>query len=192
MSDDRVSLRPVAAADLPALDAMLNDPEAPGEFQWFGWRDPQRFSRQWAENGLLGEGQWVLAVAVRDEYCGFVAATRMGPRPVAPYWSLGAQLVRAARGRGIGTQAQRLLVDYMFAHTPTMRLEADTEAGNLAEQRVLEKLGFTREGVQRAGTFRGGEWRDVVRYGLLRTDPRPQGPSVGTGSGPVAGSRVSR
>ncbi|MFE4976607.1 GNAT family N-acetyltransferase [Kitasatospora sp. NPDC056651] len=173
MSDERVSLRPIARADLAAFDAMLNDPEALGEFQWYGWRDPQRFSRQWAENGLLAEDRWILAVAVRDEFRGFVAATRTGPRPASPYWSLGVQLVPEARGRGIGTQAQRLLVDYVFAHAPTMRLEADTESGNLAEQRVLEKLGFTREGVQRAVTFRDGEWRDVVRYSLLRTDPRP-------------------
>ncbi|MEU3572914.1 GNAT family protein [Kitasatospora sp. NPDC036755] len=173
MSDESVSLRPVAEADLSALEEMLGDPEALGEFQWYGWRDPQRHRRRWAESGLLEEGQWMLVVSVGGEFGGFVAATRTGVRPSTPYWSLGVQLLPGLRGRGIGTEAQRLLVDYLFAHSPVMRLEADTEAGNLAEQRVLEKLGFTREGVQRAVTFRGGEWRDVVRYSLLRTDPRP-------------------
>ncbi|MBD0672125.1 GNAT family N-acetyltransferase [Streptomyces sp. CBMA156] len=177
MSDERaeegVSLRPIVEADLSAIDALLNEPEALGEFQWYGWQDPQRFRRRWAENGLLGDEQWVFAVVAGGEFAGFVAAGRAGVRPAAPYWTLGVQLLPKARGRGIGTRAQRLLVDYLFAHTPVMRLEADTEAGNLAEQRVLEKLGFTREGVQRAVTFRAGEWRDVVRYSLLRTDPRP-------------------
>ncbi|MFI2610138.1 GNAT family N-acetyltransferase [Kitasatospora sp. NPDC018619] len=173
MSEDSVTLRPITEADLTGVEEMLNDPRALGEFQWYGWRDPQRFRRRWAEDGLLGDEQVMLSVLAGGAFRGFVAATRGGMRPAVPYWSLGVQLVPDARGRGIGTRAQRLLVDYLFAHTPVMRLEADTEAGNLAEQRVLEKLGFTREGVQRAVTFRGGEWRDVVRYSLLRTDPRP-------------------
>ncbi|MEU3564510.1 GNAT family protein [Kitasatospora sp. NPDC006786] len=173
MSEESVSLRPIAEADLPVVEGLVNDPEMLGEFQWYGWRDPQRYRRRWLESGLLEEGQWMLAVEVGGRFGGFVAANRSGVRPSAPYWSIGVQLLPHVRGRGIGTRAQRLLVDHLFAHSPVMRLEADTEAGNLAEQRVLEKLGFTREGVQRAVTFRAGAWRDVVRYSLLRTDPRP-------------------
>ncbi|MER7846575.1 GNAT family protein [Kitasatospora sp. NPDC096077] len=174
MNATKITLRPIAEADLTAMGGMLNDPDALGEFQWYGWGDPERFRRRWAEHGLLSEEQWVFAVAGdAGEFLGFVAASRKGARPTAPYWSIGAQLLPQARGRGIGTTAQRLLVDYLFAHTPVMRLEADTEAGNLAEQRVLEKLGFTREGVHRAMAFRDGQWRDMVYYSLLRTDPRP-------------------
>ncbi|MEU4116353.1 GNAT family protein [Kitasatospora sp. NPDC028055] len=173
MDAEKIFLRPIAEADLTALGGMLNDPEALGEFQWYGWADPERFRRRWAENGLLSEEQSVFAVATEGEFLGFVAATRKAARPTTPYWSIGAQLLPQARGRGIGTRAQRLLVDYLFAHSTAVRLEADTEAGNLAEQRVLEKLGFTREGVHRSMVFRAGEWRDMVYYSLLRTDPRP-------------------
>ncbi|MBV2153467.1 GNAT family N-acetyltransferase [Kitasatospora sp. SUK 42] len=176
MSEEAVSLRPIAEADLPAFNELVNDPEAAGEFQWYGWGDPDRFRRRWAENGLMSDEQWVFAVTAGGEFLGFVAATRKGPRPTSRYWSIGVQLLPRARGRGIGTQAQRLLVDYLFAYTPVMRLEADTEAGNLAEQRVLEKLGFTREGVHRAVNFRDGAWRDMVFYSLLRTDARPEHP----------------
>ncbi|MFJ9840094.1 GNAT family N-acetyltransferase [Kitasatospora sp. NPDC101155] len=173
MNPEKIFLRPIAEADLPAFGELVNDPEAMGEFQWFGWADPNRFRRRWAENGLLGDDQWVFAVTADGEFVGFVAAARKAARPTAPYWSIGVQLLPKARGRGIGTQAQRLLVDYLFAHTPVMRLEADTDTGNLAEQRALEKLGFTREGVHRAMLFRDGAWRDAVYYSLLRTDPRP-------------------
>jgi RimJ/RimL family protein N-acetyltransferase len=61
-------------------------------------------------------------------------------------------------------------VDYLFAHTLVVRLEADTETENIAEQRALEKSGFTREGVLRSTVFRDGQWRDVVRYSVLRGD----------------------
>jgi RimJ/RimL family protein N-acetyltransferase len=79
-------------------------------------------------------------------------------------------LLPDGRGRGVGTQAQRLLVRYLFAHTPVVRLEADTETENIAEQRALEKSGFTREGVLRSAVFRDGQWRDVVRYSVLRDE----------------------
>ncbi|MGA5816617.1 GNAT family N-acetyltransferase [Kitasatospora sp. NPDC094028] len=173
METEETSLRPIAEADLPDLLGLVGDPEALGEYQWFGWNDAQRFRRQLAEDGLLGEERLMLAVDVGGGFGGFVAARRAGVRNTARYWNIGVQLVPGARGRGIGTRAQLLLVEYLFAHTPVMRLEADTEVGNLAEQRALEKCGFLREGVQRATTFRDGQWRDVVRYGLLRTDPCP-------------------
>ena len=76
-----------------------------------------------------------------------------------------------ARGHGYGTQAQRLLARYLFAHTTAHRIEADTETSNLGEQRALEKAGFTREGVTRGAAWRDGAWRDGVTYSLLRTDP---------------------
>jgi RimJ/RimL family protein N-acetyltransferase len=53
------------------------------------------------------------------------------------------------------------------------RIEADTEVDNIAEQRALEKAGFTREGVMRGAGWRDGEYRDGVTYSILRTDPLP-------------------
>jgi RimJ/RimL family protein N-acetyltransferase len=50
---------------------------------------------------------------------------------------------------GVGTQAQRLLVRYLFAHTPAHRIVASTEVDNVAERRALEKIGFTAEGIAR-------------------------------------------
>ncbi|MGH3300728.1 MAG: GNAT family N-acetyltransferase [Streptosporangiaceae bacterium] len=48
------------------------------------------------------------------------------------------------------------------------RLEAWTEAGNVAEQRVLDRIGFQREGVLREVGWRDGAWSDAVVYALLR------------------------
>ncbi|MFF3002984.1 GNAT family N-acetyltransferase [Kitasatospora sp. NPDC057940] len=168
-----MSLRPIGEADLGHFEALLLDPEAVGPFQWFGWRDPGRHRRQWAENGLLAPEQSVLAIRCGDDFAGFVGWRRVESMSDCHYWNLGILLRPEWRGRGIGTEAQRLLADYLFAHSPVMRLEADTETTNYAEQRALEKCGFVREGVRRSATFRDGEWRDGVRYSLLRTDPRP-------------------
>jgi aminoglycoside 6'-N-acetyltransferase len=49
-----------------------------------------------------------------------------------------------------------------------MRVEAQTDVTNLAEQRALEKAGFTREGVLRKAQWRGGAYHDLVVYSKLR------------------------
>jgi RimJ/RimL family protein N-acetyltransferase len=48
------------------------------------------------------------------------------------------------------------------------RIGAETEITNIAEQRALEKAGFTREGVIRSVMFRDGQWHDGVTYSILR------------------------
>ena len=50
------------------------------------------------------------------------------------------------------------------------RIQARTELGNVAEQRALEKAGFTREAVLREYYFRDGAWRDEVLYRMLRSE----------------------
>ena len=65
---------------------------------------------------------------------------------------------------------QRLLVDYLFRFTTAHRLEAGTDVDNIAEQKALERIGFTREGVLREAAFRDGARRDSVIYALLRDD----------------------
>jgi RimJ/RimL family protein N-acetyltransferase len=169
MSEDPVVLRPVTESDLSMFEQFLTDPQASGLFQWYGWADPGRVRRQWTANGLLGEDGGRLTVATGADPLGFVA-WRKANTARNFCWNIGAQLLPQGRGRGIGTQAQRLLVRYLFAHSPVVRIEADTETENFAEQRALEKSGFAREGVLRSFVFRDGWWRDVVRYSVLRDD----------------------
>jgi RimJ/RimL family protein N-acetyltransferase len=102
---------------------------------------------------------------------GSVTWRRHDTAPASHCWVLGIGLLPEARGHGYGTQAHRLVVRYLFAHTTVHRIEAGAEAGNIAEQKVLEKTGFTREGVMRGIRWRGGAWRDEVLYSILRTDP---------------------
>ncbi|SHL59919.1 GNAT family N-acetyltransferase [Actinacidiphila paucisporea] len=171
MSDvDDVLLRPVGEGDLPTLTGMLNSPEARAPFQWFGWLDPARTARGWAENGLLGPDNGLLMVATATEPLGFVSWRKIDASGYSYFWNIGILLLPDARGRGVGTRAQRLLVDYLFAHTPVVRIEADTEATNFPEQRALEKAGFTREGVLRSVVFRDGRWRDAMLYSIIRDD----------------------
>lgn len=169
--DDVVTLRPVAEADLPELLRMLWDRTVTGEFQWFGFRvqTMKQLERRWHDDGLIGEQLSYLTVDVDGAVGGWVNWRR--PDHVLAI-EIGIALFPDFRGRGIGTQAQRLLVDHLFSTTPVHRLQAGTEVENVPEQRALEHAGFRREGVARGMYFREGQWRDSVMYGLLRDDSR--------------------
>ena len=167
---DLVTLRPVAEDDLPWLAGLTNGPVAAGAHAWHGWRDPQRRRRRWAESGLLGEDGGMLVVMHDADRVGHVSWRKVITAPAAFGWALGVGLAPEFRGLGYGSEAQRLMVHYLFAHTQVNRIEATTEITNVAEQRALEKAGFTREGVLRGTAFRQGRWHDQIIYSVLRDE----------------------
>jgi RimJ/RimL family protein N-acetyltransferase len=167
---DRVRLRPVAEADLAELDRMFADPAAIGEFNWGGWTNPLVWRRRWEDNRLLADDTSVLMVQSATECVGFVSWRSPGGGPPGLRWEVGMSLWPQARGHGYGTEVLRQLVRYLFAHTQANRIQATTEVDNRAAQRILEKAGFTREGVLRGYGFRAGAWRDELLYSVLRAE----------------------
>ena len=86
--------------------------------------------------------------------------------------TVGYTVSESFHGRGIATNALRLVVDIAFAprQLSLERLEAIAAVENVASRRVLEHAGFVPEGTAR-GLLRIGKRRiDHVRYGLLRVD----------------------
>jgi RimJ/RimL family protein N-acetyltransferase len=166
-----VRLWPVQEAELTEFLRFQWDPAAPGEFQWFGFRMPRarELQRRWHEDGLIGTESSFLTVLVDDAVAGWVTWRSLA---TSGSFEIGIGLLPDHRGHGVGTEAQRQLVDYLFATTTAHRLQAGTEVHNIAEQKALERAGFRREGVARGLYFRDGQWRDSVLYGVLRTDDR--------------------
>ena len=163
-------LRPAVAEDLTLLNTLYNGgPDVASTYGWFGWTtDQATLRRRWEENGLLGTDSGNLIVASGPEAMGHVSWHRNPQGPLNHSWNIGIALLPEARGRGIGAQAQRLLARHLFANTMVNRVDANTDVTNIAEQRALEKAGFTREGVLRGAQFRDGAFHDMVVYSVLR------------------------
>ena len=70
-------------------------------------------------------------------------------------------------GKGIGTAAARTMVDYAREHLPFARLEAPVLEWNPASMRILEKVGFVREGLLKRSVFKDEQLIDSVIYGLV-------------------------
>lgn len=167
---DQVTLRPVAEEDLAVLERLTNDPAGTGEHEWHGWHDPHVWRHRWVENGLIGSAAGTLMIICAAEAVGFISWRQVGTGPISHCWELGIGVAPQARSRGVGTQAHRQVVDYLFRHTQQNRIQASTETTNVAEQRSLEKAGFTREGVLRGFGYRDGRWRDYVLYAVVRDE----------------------
>jgi len=83
---------------------------------------------------------------------------------------IGYILVPSERGKGYCTEAVNLMVDYLFLSKEIRRIQAQTDLRNVASQKVLEKVGFKKEGTLRRNFFTRGEWRDAYIYSILREE----------------------
>jgi RimJ/RimL family protein N-acetyltransferase len=158
-----VRLRLVTEADLP----LLTGDDAP--YDSFGPGAPRTTVHDPSLDAPLG------GLAVSDESGALLGNVswvwqRWGPNPQSRNPMIGIWLRTDARGRGAGSTAQRLLVDLFFRHTTTNRVEALTDAENLAEQRALEKAGLRHESTIRGAQWRDGAYRDTHLHAVLREE----------------------
>lgn len=165
-------LRPIRADEVASVHAFHHDPAVAGH-GWVGFRSDSHLAREHAENGFLGEDVGRLVVEVDGAAAGMVTYRRGRYGVQGEYYEIGIVVLPDFRRRGIGWRAQAALAAYLFAHQPVERIQAITQAENVAEQKALRKAGFQLEGTIRSAEFRAGEWRDCQLYSRLRQDAGP-------------------
>lgn len=86
---------------------------------------------------------------------------------------------KAMRGRGYGTEAKNLLLDYAFGDLGMMSIWSFVVAGNEPSVRALKKQGYRQGGLFRRSAWFQGEWRDNLYFDIVREDweglPRRKG-----------------
>jgi RimJ/RimL family protein N-acetyltransferase len=83
---------------------------------------------------------------------------------------IGYGIVPSERGKGYCTEAAQLMVDYLFLSKDIVRIFATTHPKNVASQKILEKVGFRREGTMRKCYFYRGGWTDMFIFSILREE----------------------
>lgn len=86
-------------------------------------------------------------------------------------WELAYLAQEAGRGRGLVTRGVRLLAGWLLDEG-VGRLEIRTHPDNEASQRVAERAGFTREGLERRSIWLHGRREDAIVWSLLPEDVR--------------------
>jgi RimJ/RimL family protein N-acetyltransferase len=80
------------------------------------------------------------------------------------------------RGKGYGTEALSLMLDYAFGILGLERLELEVYAENKRAVRCYEKAGFVREGVRRCAAMVNGEYADVIMMSVIKADREKKKP----------------
>lgn len=109
------------------------------------------------------------AIRVEGRLAGQVTVDNVVRGALRSGW-LGYWIDRGVAGRGMASLAVALVCDHAFGELGLHRLQADIRPENGPSQRLVERLGFTREGVLRRYLDIDGEWRDHLAYALLADD----------------------
>jgi len=172
LQTERLRLRPVASVDAQSLIAMHTSARVLRYWDSPPWpaEEPHRaaaFVEKSARMAAEGDGVRVAIERCEDRwFLGWCSVSQWNPTYRSAL--LGFCLDEPAWGHGYATEAAGALLDWAFEALDLIRVQAEADTRNAASTRVLEKLGFSREGTLRCNCIVAGEVSDSHVYGLLR------------------------
>ena len=171
LESPRLRLRPYRQDDARAIYALYSDPVVTRYWSFPAWTRREQASDYLAARMAL-ETPAVYAWALAERECDRLIGTTTlfslsGPHKRA---EIGYSLLPARQGQGLATEALRTVLEHAFGPLGLERIEADVDPRNEPSWRLLEKLGFRREGLLRNRWRVDGEVCDSFLYGLLRED----------------------
>jgi RimJ/RimL family protein N-acetyltransferase len=168
---DELLLRGPIESDIETIAPAFRDPAVGGEASLPPVdADTLRVMLRDQLPGMRAQGllaAYVIQDVDNDELLGGASLHHFDPlRDVVEigYW-----LFVSARGRGIATRAVRQMAEHATANG-IWRVEAHVRIGNDASERVLERLGFEREGIKRKYLRHGNERVDATLFSRLADD----------------------
>ncbi len=179
MAGDRVILRDQQPTDIDAFVKM----QTSGEWRhydapWEGIRsslspeEESRYRAQFLENCAKEKpSPCKIAVIVTQDGQPIGTVNRYGSLEHPDAWFVGIDIFAdECLNKGLGSEALKLWVDYLFTHSNIHRIGLDTWSFNLRMIRVAQKLGFAYEGAQREMQFWENQWLDLLHFGMLRSE----------------------
>jgi RimJ/RimL family protein N-acetyltransferase len=172
LATDGVRLRPLALTDSEAVYHACQDAEI-GRWTTI----PQPYLREHATTFLADtvaaweqgrEPTFAMVDPATGELLGCIGLRADGSGGHAAeigYWT-----APAARGRGLTTEAVRLVSRWALVELGFERISLLVYVGNAASARVAEKAGYQREGILRRHALQRGEPRDCIVHSLIRAD----------------------
>lgn len=83
---------------------------------------------------------------------------------------IGFELSKEQWGKGIAAEAVEAIIRHGFQQMNFQRIEALIEPRNLASQKLVERLGFVREGLLRSYEYTCGKFDDLYMYSVLKQE----------------------
>jgi len=165
-----ITLRPVRDSDLEKLYTFHTTIENRGEYFPRGILSQPAFQKQFQENGFWSKDDGMLLIVnPADEILGHIEFFKTVN--YLDEYELSYQVYDAdQRGKGVMTEAVKMLVQYLFETKRMNRIRLIIHPDNAASRRLAEKCGFTHEGTARGAWYNKGQHHDVVIYSILHDD----------------------
>jgi ribosomal-protein-serine acetyltransferase len=172
---DGVELRSLEPEDADAVFAVI-DANREHLRRWFPWVDPTVSAaepRSFIERSRASETDVeAVGIWVDGEYAGGIG---MRVDAMQNHGELGYWLAKSFEGRGLVTKGCRALIEYGLHELGLHRIQIEAAPDNVRSRAVAERLGFTQEAQLREAGLAAGGYHDLVVYGLLENEWRPEG-----------------
>lgn len=172
LKTDRLVLREVLPEDATSVLAYLSDEHVVKQMGLAAFQSEADALEEidWYAS-IRREGSGIrFGIALQEDdviigSCGFLNQAERHQRA-----ELGFELSPAYQGQGIAKEASLAVIEYGFTELSLNRIEALVLPANTASQRLLERLGFQREGLLRQYEKTRGQFDDLYMYSILRSD----------------------
>ncbi len=168
----RLRLRHPRAGDAEAVFAIFGDPAAMRYWSHEPLADLDAarayladIDAGFAKRSLF---QWAITEPEEGELGGTVTLTTWDR--TNRHAEVGFMLAPSRWGRGYASEAVGVVLGFAFGSMDLHRIEAELDPRGAASERLLQRLGFQREGLLRQRWWLYDEWSDSLLYGLLRSD----------------------
>ncbi|KAL6956515.1 hypothetical protein U1Q18_042435 [Sarracenia purpurea var. burkii] len=168
MDSSKISLRPFKVSDADDFLSWAKDERVTHYLRWGPITTGEDAVKHLKEVAI--PHPWRRSICVDDRSIGYVSI-RPRPRNDRHRAHLGYAISADFWGKGIMTAALKMAISSVFMDVPYLvRVEGMVEEENKRSQRVLEKVGFRKEGLLRKYGFNRGEIKDMFVYSFLSTD----------------------
>lgn len=115
---------------------------------------------KWVKDIIFGDSQTTIYLAITplgsDEIIGYTSISDIDYREGTCFWS-GIKLSRDVSGKGYGTQVALLVLKYVFEELRMVRCIGKCQEEHLPALRLMEKVGYSKEGLMRKSLFKNGQ-----------------------------------
>ena len=163
-----ISIRKFERRDIPKKVEWINDPQ---NNHYLHYDLPLEVGKteKWFEANKDRNDRYDCIIEADGDPCGLIGLLNIDNKngKAEYYISMGEP---SYKGRGVATEASRLILEYAFDKLKLEKVYLYTEVDNIPAQRLFEKVGFRREGVMRSDLRSRGYYVNRIAYGLLRQE----------------------
>lgn len=174
MKTARLLLRRFTPADAPALAAYRSVPEV-SRYQSWEAPVPQEEAERLAVSFAAGDPRrpgWFQYAVERRDAPGLIGDLGVCRSEDERQAELGFTFAPEFQGHGYATEAVARTVRFLLLEEGLHRVSAACDGRNVRSAKLLERVGFRREGHLVQSTWIKGEWTDDVLFGLLASEYR--------------------